>query len=708
MSMSNQEAPPEGASQAAKETQLVAAVRAAFASHAHPKATALTRCIDRMPAFAAIDTSANALVIDRRTLLLGIVATGQDPKNDGRGLNSATWLRHWLQSAEGKISLPPGDLASAERTFADGASVVFSESVRGRIFPRAHGLAKATVQREQFDLRHLLFALAEEDDSLWSEIMPGGLGPTRALALRHFLVERVTRDPEPSENVGAWKGLVETEKPPPSPPPPPARAETLRTLSDQPATTDALGRQFFAKVLASRLREAHESDAAADPGAFMAHIHGPWGSGKSSVLNFLRQELETGDKPWLVVDFNAWKHNRIRPPWWSLISAVYEAALKAPEIRKNGKLRRIWWSWRLRADWGPVALVFVLIAIGAIGALNTADATVKLVSGLITAGAAIFAGMRVLSFGSAKAAAAYAELKTDPYRPVIRFYCQMIEAIGRPVAIFVDDLDRCEGSYVVELIEGIQTLLRTEPVTYVIAAERKWICSAFEKRYSDFSGPIGEPARPLGYLFLDKLFQISAALPGLSPQMRKGYWTGLLDATPDVPDAPALSEREAAQQVEGKGSIEALNQVIAAAPEAQKPQLRAAAAVEISHSRSADAIEHSLQPFADLLEPNPRAMKRLVNAVGMAQARAFLEARDVSLDTLARWTLLELRWPLFADHIATNIDAIECARDPAGASQLPPTIAALATDRNVRAVVAPKDQPGLDTALLTGLLGQGS
>jgi len=436
----------------------------------------------------------------------------------------------------------------------------------------------------------------------------------------------------------------------------------------------------------------------------MAHIHGPWGSGKSSALNFLRQELESGDKPWLVVDFNAWKHNRIRPPWWSLISAVYETALKAPEIRNNGRLRRIWWSWRLRADWGPVALVFVLIAIGAIGALNTADATVKLVSGLITAGAAIFAGMRVLSFGSAKAAAAYAELKTDPYRPVIRFYCQMIEAIGRPVAIFIDDLDRCEGSYVVELIEGIQTLLRTEPVTYVIAAERKWICSAFEKRYSDFSGPIGEPARPLGYLFLDKLFQISAALPGLSPQMRKGYWAALLDATPDAPDAPILSEREAAQRVEGQGSIETLNRIIAAAPEAQKPQLRAAAAVEISHSRSAEAIEHSLQPFADLLEANPRAMKRLVNAVGMAQARAFLEAREVSLDTLARWTLLELRWPLFADHVAANIDAIECARNPVGVSDLPGPIAALATDRNLRAVVAPKDQPGLDTALLTRLL----
>ncbi|MET0310118.1 MAG: P-loop NTPase fold protein [Sphingomonas sp.] len=705
MSAPTMEAPPESATRSAAEADLIAAVRAAFAPHAHPKATAFTRCIDHMSAFLVVDVRANELVIDKRALLCGIIAAGNDTAAQGRGLNSATWLRQWIETEGGSPPLPKETpLIEALGLREKGASIVLSESVRVRVFPRAHALAEATVRRELFDLRHLLFALAEEADSIWREVLKGGLSPDESLALRRYLVERILSGPEPGEDVAAWRRLVGEDAPPP---PPPENAESLRTLSDQPATTDALGRQFFAKVLASRLREAQASDAASGDaaGAFMTHIHGPWGSGKSSVLNFLRQELESGGKPWLVVDFNAWKHNRIRPPWWSLISAVYETALKSPEIRNNGRLRRIWWGWRLRADWGPVALVVVLIAIGAAGALSSADATVKLVSGLITAGAAIFAGTRVLSFGSAKAAAAYAELKTDPYRPVIRLYCQLVEAIGRPVAIFVDDLDRCEGSYVVELIEGIQTLLRTEPVTYVIAAERKWICSAFEKRYADFSAPIGEPARPLGYLFLDKLFQISAALPGLSPEMRKGYWAGLLDAKRTAPDAPRLSEREAAQQVEGKGSIEALNQVIAAAPEAQKPQLRAAAALEISHSRSADAIEHSLQPFADLLEPNPRAMKRLVNAVGMAQARAFLEARDVSLDTLARWTLLELRWPLLADHIAGDIEAIDCARDPAGASTLPPSIAALATDRNVRAVVAPKDQPGLDAALLGKLLG---
>jgi KAP-like P-loop domain-containing protein len=288
----------------------------------------------------------------------------------------------------------------------------------------------------------------------------------------------------------------------------------------------------------------------------------------------------------------------------------------------------------------------------------------------------------------------------------VRLYAKLIKAVGRPVAIFIDDLDRCDSAYVVELIEGIQTLLRTEAVTYVVAADRKWICSAFEKKYGDFSGHIGEPARPLGYLFLDKLFQISAALPALSSDARTGYWKSLLDGTPAAP-AGALSDKDAAAQVKGKTSIEALQAVIDDAPEAHQPALRAAAAVEITRPDSAQAVEHRLQRFAGLLEPNPRAMKRLVNAVGMAQARCFLEARSVSLDALARWTLIELRWPLLADYLADNVDAVDLVRatdDVRKAAILPAIAASLVADRQVSAIVAPEGGPGLDSTVLTAML----
>lgn len=735
---------------------LLAAIRHLFGTHANAKAPGLRRIIDETKTFIKVDDGRGELVVDKSTILLAALRVGLRRAHE-KPNNSAFWLYSWAEAIDG-----PGTqmLALPERPSLPGPHgqrpyrVVLSRSVRDSVLPRAHELAEATVDRPLFDSRHLLFALAEQPARSWSDLSSLFPSDDRLADLRRHLVEHALALPERNEHVEAWQRLVapsvgsggEPADPASSAPPPPR--EDLRIWSDTPATKDALERQAFAWVLAKRLREAHaeglalkirkaeahrrtgsirppesggdertdeaeeaeEADDIPDAGAFMAHIHGPWGFGKTSMLNFLRKELTRGERPWLIVDFNAWKHHRIRPPWWSLISAVYEAALRAPDIHENRRLRRIWWSWRLRADWGPFVLVVVLIAIGAVGALGSADSTVKLVSGLITAGAAIFAGMRVLSFGSAKAAQAYVELKTDPYKPVVSLYRQLVGTIGRPVAIFIDDLDRCESDYVVELIEGIQTLLRAELVTYVVAADRKWICAAFQKKYRDFEREIGEPGRPLGYLFLDKLFQISAGLPSLSANVRETYWDTLIDHAPErgADDAPGLTEAAAEARVRDINSMEGLQAVIEQADEAEKPALRAAAAVQITRKSATEQTEPRLRRFARYLEPNPRAMKRLVNAVSMAQARQFLEGREkerVRLETLARWTLLELRWPLLADYLADNVDKVDLAAEGADTAGVPDHVAALLSDRLVREALSHGMADGLDTRQLKALLG---
>ena len=117
--------------------------------------------------------------------------------------------------------------------------------------------------------------------------------------------------------------------------------------------------------------------------------------------------------------------------------------------------------------------------------------------------------------------------------------------------------------------------------------------------------------------------------------------------------------------------------------------LRAAAAMQISGADARSANEHRFRSFAHLLERNPRAMKRLVNALGMNQALAFLEGRAVTPETLARWTILELRWPVLADWLiesCTDLDVIEA---PANGS-----IAQLLADRDVIAVLGSANDPG--------------
>ena len=62
--------------------------------------------------------------------------------------------------------------------------------------------------------------------------------------------------------------------------------------------------------------------------------------------------------------------------------------------------------------------------------------------------------------------------------------------------------------------------------------------------------------------------------------------------------------------------------------------------------------EHFLAGYADLLEANPRAMKRLLNAYGFRRGFDIQSPHRSDPDSLVRWTILENRWPVLADHLA--------------------------------------------------------
>lgn len=458
----------------------------------------------------------------------------------------------------------------------------------------------------------------------------------------------------------------------------PRRAtDRYRTQTDDPARVDALDREPFAKVLAARIleaRNAHECEKDSDQ-SFLVHIHGPWGTGKSSMLHLLQAKVHEGvpaDKAPLVVWFNAWKHQRLRSPWWALLTALYAAA-SARQLQigaekypndARGRVRLRWWKWRIRADLLPAMFVALLLGAAAyalVAGSSRIETLLKILVPVIAAAGGVAAYARLMAFGSDKAAKTYADLSVDAFGPVVRLFCDLVELCGRPVIVFIDDLDRCDSEFVVELLEGIQTLFREAPVTYVVAADRKWICTSFDRKYSDFSGSIGDRGRPLGYLFLDKIFQISAGMPRLTDALQKRYLEALLSsetlATPLDPDLMANAQ----SKLRGMTDEAQIQRVVAAEADAPVPEqraIRAAAALQITSAEALGQTEHRLAQFGSLIEPNPRSMKRLVNAIGMAQARAILEGRSIPPETRIRWTLLSLRWPVLADFIADNPDII--------------------------------------------------
>jgi hypothetical protein len=488
-------------------------------------------------------------------------------------------------------------------------------------------------------------------------------------------------------------------------------AESVPNWSDDPVSdpdNDLLGRLPFARFLARRIAVIPPNSE-----AYSIHIYGPWGAGKTTLLNFLQNELEERHvedqkDDWIVVDFNAWRHQHIQPPWWSLMERVFQVTKR--KLSFWNRLREYWWrinSGRAQyffavaiIAWILALVVFPLLrnAAGDDAGLKSvgtaADNVSKILALIATVWGAVFAFQRSLLFGSAKAAQNYAELIHDPANQIKQRFTDLIKRL-RPsrVAILVDDLDRCQSQYVVDLLEGIQTLFRAAPVVFIVAADRNWLNACYEEVYEKLRNRIHAPGKPLGTLFLEKAFRFSTAMPGIPEQLRQEYWQHLL----------RLSTKEGREDLEA-ARAEALNLVRLAQSESdvrklvnhanedqertfsEKQAIREAAAVRLASPKIIKQIEHTLRPYAPLLEPNPRGMKLLVNAYSATRALSILSEVNIGLHQLALWTILSGRWPQLADYLVERPEALSRLRE-GNADGFDENIRSLVSDPHVLAVI---------------------
>lgn len=504
----------------------------------------------------------------------------------------------------------------------------------------------------------------------------------------------------------------------------PARGpvDHVYTLSDAPAPVDLLGRKPLAESLAIRLRTMRSQ--AEDPAtSFLLHIDGPWGAGKSSLLNYLRDELQTDS---LVVDVNAWREQRVGPPWLALLMALRRAALQRYGWTFKGREL----GARLRAV-GPglVAMFLVTVTVtaglvvwtaaGDLNVIGLGDAA-KSIAAIIALGATVWtitAGLgRGLLPGSPRQAHKYVETHADPMQKVADHFEKLLELVRDPVVFFIDDLDRCAEENVVEFLEAVQTLLREEPARhrqprrgrsrrtvprvapyFVVAADGRWIRASYERAYAAFADDVSYPGRPLGYLFLEKAFQLTTTLPAIDPERRQEYMDYLLRLEQSA-DALVEHDADLRRVEEALSGAHTEDEILDRIEHHREdtPSFRYAllgqAVKHMARPDVGERLEHALRDYAELLDTNPRAMKRFVNAYGVERALRTIERRHPPLDRLARWTIVLLRWPELADFLRNDPPAVDLIGSPVRGA-IADDVKKLFTDPDVIRVVKGTD-PG--------------
>lgn len=478
--------------------------------------------------------------------------------------------------------------------------------------------------------------------------------------------------------------------------------DSVPTQPDDPLLRieeDQLGRSAFARFLARRIAAVPE-----DAGAYAIHVYGPWGSGKTTLRNFLRQELEDA-YGWNVADFNAWRNQHVRPPWWSLLESVFESA--KPHLSPWNRLREYGWRFntgRLHYILGLIILVWALALIlfpilretaGDAGSLGfwagIADQISKILAVILTVWGVVYSASRSLLLNSAKAARTYMEMTHDPMNMIKRRFQRLVRRLrGKRMAVFIDDLDRCQSGYVIELLEGIQTLFREAPVVFVVTADRRWLNACYEETYEKLKPFVSEPGKPLGILFLEKAFQFATPAPGIPREIKETFWKRLILVKTEDTDLTFKEAREkAGGALKAAKTDAAINRKVEESqnlPFHEQRAVREEAVIRLAAPDILARLEHTLTPYVGLLEPNPRSMKRLVNTYSANRALAILSEVDIDTHQLVLWTILASRWPQLADYLAKCPEMVEkiIQKDAAGVEE---GLADLVNDDAVRHVL---------------------
>jgi hypothetical protein len=254
------------------------------------------------------------------------------------------------------------------------------------------------------------------------------------------------------------------------------------TPRQDPQTEDDFGYATFAKRLADVVLQM---DA---PKGYVVGVHGAWGAGKTTALNFVRHYVETEhdkkpDRPLEVLWFSPW----IVSGHQDLVSAFFhrltetlkagsEARRKAKKAAQKGALMAV----------NPLAKAAAKVA----AAAHPPEATAIRVTADLAAAAM---KQRIdVWLGEPTLETAYNDLVA------------LLEKSRRRFLIFVDDIDRLPPAEIRTVLQMIKSVGRLPNVIYLLAYDRRILLRATGE---DAGRQAGEPT------FAEKIVQHEVELP---------------------------------------------------------------------------------------------------------------------------------------------------------------------------------------------------
>jgi hypothetical protein len=280
-------------------------------------------------------------------------------------------------------------------------------------------------------------------------------------------------------------------------------------LSDNPipdASRDEFGFGAHAEVLCRAMAEIGDLP-------LTLAVLGPWGSGKTSFLNICRALLRK--QGMTTVSFSPWKYDKRDEVWHALLQTMLDELARQveespePGVRERldrvmGRLRRL----SLTATW--------LLSRQLLTTLTPVSLTSTDLDDLKQA------------WNGDQASPA----PTAAYHAANRFERDFAEVVREltgesPVAIFIDDLDRCRPETALSVLEALRIFTGDAPCLFIIALDHGALVDAAARHFD------GDRVR--GRRYLEKLVHFSYHLPGVRWESIGNALRCRLEFLPDDP-----------------------------------------------------------------------------------------------------------------------------------------------------------------------------
>jgi hypothetical protein len=446
-----------------------------------------------------------------------------------------------------------------------------------------------------------------------------------------------------------------------------ARRTRVLMWSDNEAAVDLLNVQHLVGAVLRVVK-----DDRLDP--VTVGVYGDWGSGKSSVIQLLRQRIAS-EPDLLAVYFNGWRFEGYEDAKAALATTILEQIEEEAEKPSGSKLAHVKTTVLKGVEgfWGRIDKLRLgkqVLAVGANAGIAAGAVALGATAAPVTA--AVVLGVVVKSLiesGKKIDGDALAELikereKADAQeqrdmhvsvRDFHKEFGKLVEQLGvKRLVVIVDDLDRCLPHNVIETLEAIRLFLSAPKTAFVIAADDALIRDAVRYRYPDEPAPaVGaeeRPRAPVSTRYLEKLVQVPIHVPPLSRSDLHGYLNLLF----------------AEQRADDAGSFAALCDRVRAASSYDVISFHAGNAERLLGGVVSDELKSDFvlaEQIAPVLaltaEGNPRQTKRFLNALVLRLEMA--EARGVTLDRsrAAKLLLLEYFLPELFRSLALEAAAHE-------------------------------------------------